>query len=346
MRSKTRIAFLAATAITALALAGCSGTGGDNAGDSAGDGAATSPTVMKLALNQPETHPSYIALEAFGEQLKEATDGRWDIEVHANSTLGNQDEYLQSVSQGVIDLAIVSAPQLENLNKEFVLFSLPKVFDNIDHQMSVLDDQELVGDVYSSLEESNNISVVGGLTQGERSIYTKDGIVETPADLAGKKIRVQESPVFLAMIEVLGASPTPLPFGDVYSGLQSGVVDGAENNEISYFSNKHHEVAPYFSLTRHLVGADFLIINSDTLAEMSDEDRAAFDEGWTAAWKHHTELWKTDTKKAIADAEAGGAEFAEVDTEAFAEALEPLIDEFLTEDSQIALYEAIRSAAE
>lgn len=339
MRSKTRVALIAATAITALALAGCSGNGGDGEG-----GGGT--TVMKLALNQPETHPSFIALEAFGEQLKEATDGRWDIEVHANSTLGNQDEYLQSVSQGVIDLAVVSAPQLENLNDDFVLFSLPKVFDDIDHQMSVLSDQEIVGDVYTSLEESNNITVVGGLTQGERSIYLKDGIAETPADLAGKKIRVQESPVFLAMIEAFGASPTPLPFGDVYSGLQSGVVDGAENNEISYYSNKHHEVAPYFSLTRHLVGADFVIINSDTLTEMSDEDRAAFDEGWTAAWQQHTELWKSDTQTAVADAEAEGAEFAEVDAEAFSKALEPLLDEFVTTDNQAALYEAIRGAAE
>lgn len=343
MRSNTRVALIATTAITALALAGCSG-GAGNGGE--GDGGSTSTTVMKLALNQPETHPSFIALEAFGEQLKEDTDGRWDIEVHANSTLGNQDEYLQSVSQGVIDLAIVSAPQLENLNKDFVLFSLPKVFDDIDHQMSVLSDDEIVGDLYGSLAESNNIDVVGGLTQGERSIYLKDTIAETPADLEGKKIRVQESPVFMAMIEALGASPTPLPFGDVYSGLQSGVVDGAENNEISYFSNKHHEGAPYFSFTRHLVGADFLIINSDTLSEMSEEDRAAFDEGWTAAWEQHTELWKTDTEKAIADAEAGGAEFSEVDTEAFTEALEPLLDEFLTEDSQTTLYEAIRGAAE
>lgn len=342
MRSNTRVAFLATTAIAALTLAGCSGTGGAEGGD----GGSASTTVMKLALNQPETHPSFIALEAFGEQLSEATDGRWDVEVHPNSTLGNQDEYLQSVSQGVIDLAVVSAPQLENVNEDFVLFSLPKVFDDIDHQMSVLSDQEIVGDLYSSLEESNNITVVGGLTQGERSIYLKDGIAETPADLEGKKIRVQESPVFMAMIEALGASPTPLPFGDVYSGLQSGVVDGAENNEISYFSNKHHEVAPYFSYTRHLVGADFVIINSDTLGEMTDEDRAAFDEAWTAAWEQHTDLWKTDTEKAVADAEAAGAEFAEVDTDAFAEALEPLLDEFLTTDSQKATYEAIRGAAE
>jgi tripartite ATP-independent transporter DctP family solute receptor len=345
MRRTTRIALLATTAIGALTLAGCGGGGGAGAG-SATSGGDAAPKTMKLALNQTEEHPSYIALEAFGEHLSEATDGRWNIEVYPNSTLGDQTEYVQSVGDAVFDLAVVSAPQLENLEDDFVVFSLPTVFDSIDHQMSVLSDEEIVGDVYSSLEESNNVTVVGGLTQGARSIYTKDGIAETPEDLAGKKIRVQESPVFLAMIEALGASPTPMAFAEVYTALQSGVIDGAENNEISYFTQKHYEVAPFFSYTRHLIGADFLIINSDTLASMSDEDREAFDEGWTQAWTEHTDLWTTQTDEAVAQAEAGGATFEEVDSDAYMEALEPLLDEFITEDSQRELYDSIRGAAE
>lgn len=343
MRSSTRIAFIATTAIAALALAGCSGDGGSAGGENGG-GAST--TVMKLALNQTEDHPSFIALEAFGEDLEEATDGRWSIQVFPNSTLGDQTEYLQSVGDGVIDLAIVSAPQLENLNDDFVVFSLPTVFDSIDHQMSTLSDQDVVGDVYSSLESSNNLTVVGGLTQGSRNIYTKDGIAETPADLAGKKIRVQESPVFIAMIEALGASPTPMAYSEVYTGLQSGVIDGAENNEISYFTQKHFEVAPFFSNTQHLIGADFLIANTGRLASMTDEDRAAFDAGWEAAWNEHTDLWVTQTEDAITEAEAGGATFGDVDLKAYTDALSPLIDEFVTTDSQRTLYDAIRATAE
>ena len=212
--------------------------------------------------------------------------------------------------------------------------------------MSVLSDDEVVGDVYASLEESDSITVVGGLTQGARSIYLKDKIAETPDDLAGKKIRVQESPVFISMINALGASPTPMAFSEVYTGLQGGVIDGAENNEISYFTQKHYEVAPFFSFTRHLIGADFLISNTDTLAEMSEEDRAAFDEGWTKAWEQHTELWNSETEKAIAGAEEGGATFEEVDSEAFVDALTPLLDEFITTDSQQELYDDIRASAE
>jgi tripartite ATP-independent transporter DctP family solute receptor len=337
MRRKTRVTLAAASLAGALALAACGGGGG-----AAGGGA----TTMKLALNQTESHPSFIALEAFGDSLSGATEGRWDVQVYPNSTLGDQGEYLQSVSTGVVDMAIVSAPQLENLSKDYVIFSLPTVFDSIDHQMKVLDDPAVVGEVYTSLEASNKITVVGGFTQGERSVYTKDAPARTPADLAGKKIRVQESPVFLSMINALGASPTPMAFGEVYTGLQSGVIDGAENNEISYFTQKHFEVAPYFSYSRHLIGTDFLIINTDTLNEMSAEDRAAFDKAWDAAWAQHTELWKADTEKAVTDATAGGATFTEVDSAAFVEALKPLLSEFITEDSQQKLYDGIRAQAQ
>lgn len=339
MRTRSRLALVSTAAVAALTLGACTSTPGDTPG-----GDDVEPRTMKLALNQTEEHPSFIALEAFGEYLTEATDGRWNIEVFPNSTLGDQSEYLQSVNDGVIDLAVVSAPQLENLSDDFVLFSLPTVFDSIESQMAVLSDESVVGEVYASLEESNNITVVGGLTQGARSIYTKDAPAESPADLVGKKIRVQESPVFLGMINAFGASPTPMAFGDVYTGLQSGVIDGAENNEISYFTQKHYEVAPFFSYTRHLIGTDFLIINTETLGEMSAEDRTAFDEGWTQAWQQHTELWITDTTTAIADAEADGATFTEVDSDAFVDALLPLLDEFITTDSQKALYDAIRAA--
>ena len=115
--------------------------------------------------------------------------------------------------------------------------------------------------------------------------------MKTPEDLTGKKIRVQESDLHIAMAEAMGASATPMAFGEVYTALQSGVVDAAENNEVSYFTQKHYEVAPYFSYTNHLIGTDYLIINSDLLQAMSEEDRAAFDKEWTATYEEHTELW-------------------------------------------------------
>ncbi|HLS74067.1 MAG TPA: TRAP transporter substrate-binding protein, partial [Actinomycetaceae bacterium] len=331
-----------ATAATLL-LAACGGNGdsSDNGGDAAGGGEGK---TMRLALNQTEEHPSYIALDNFGTYLEENTDG-WSIDVFPNETLGAQAEALQLVSDGSVDMAIVSGTQLENLHEDFVVFNLPRVFDDVEHQMNVIHDPEITGDLYSVLEDSNSITVLGGFTQGARSTYQTFGPVESPEDFAGQKIRVQESELHIAMAEALGGAGTPMAYGELYTGLQSGVVDAAENNEVSYYTQRHYEVAPYWSYTNHLVGLDYMIINTDLLESMSDEDRAAFDEGWTAAHEEHTQLWAEATQEAIEGAQAGGAEFNEVDDAAFAEALEALAEEFITTDSQQALYDAARAAA-
>jgi tripartite ATP-independent transporter DctP family solute receptor len=304
-------------------------------------GAGGSGTSLKLALNQTEEHPSYIALDHFGDRLGESTGDRWDVDVYANETLGAQDETLQLVSDGSVDMSIVSGTQLEALNKDFVALNLPTSFDSIEHQMQVIQDEAVVGDLYSSLE-GQNITVLGGFTQGTRNFYSTRGPVETPADLKGQKIRVQESEVHIAMVKALGGSPTPLSYGEVYTALQSGVLDGAENNEVSYFTQKHHEVAKDFSTSEHLVGIDFLIINTDKLDAMSEEDRAAFDQEWAAAMQEHTDLWADATEKAIADAEADGATFHEADTAAFDEALAPLEDQFLETESSRALFDSLQ----
>ncbi|GAA4286277.1 TRAP transporter substrate-binding protein [Georgenia daeguensis] len=344
MRKKT-LSLVTLTGVTALALAACGGGDATEDATAGGGGAAEGGATMRLALNQTEEHPSYIALDNFGERLSEATDGRWDVDVFPNETLGAQQEALQLVSDGSVDMAIVSGTQLENLNEDFLVFNLPKVFDDVEHQMSVIHDPEVTGDLYTSLEESNKLTVLGGFTQGARSIYTTYGPVETPADLAGKKLRVQESDLHIAMAEAMGASATPMAFGELYTGLQSGVVDAAENNEVSYWTQKHYEVAPNWSYTNHLVGLDYLIINSDLLAGMSEDDRAIFDEEWKATYEEHTELWATATEEAITSAKDGGATFTEVDEEAFTAVLEPLAAEFIKTDTQQALYDAARAAA-
>ncbi len=345
MSNKKTSMVIAGLAATALLLAGCGGSdepGGTDSG-TGGDGGGAGK-VMRLALNQTEEHPSYIALDHFNDYLAENTDG-WGIDVFPNETLGAQAEALQLVSDGSVDMAIVSGPQLENLNPDFTVFNLPKVFDGVDHQMEVINNSDIPKDLYASLEADQSLTVLGGFTQGSRSVYTSFGPVKTPADLSGKKLRVQESTLNIAMAEALGASATPMAYGELYTGLQSGVVDAAENNEVSYFTQKHYEVAPFWSSTKHLVGLDYLIINSDVLAGMSEEDRAVFDEGWKQAWEEHTELWAQATQEAIEGATAGGATFTDVDDEAFSEALAALADEFITSDTQQALYDAARDAA-
>ncbi|HLR94706.1 MAG TPA: TRAP transporter substrate-binding protein [Jiangellaceae bacterium] len=334
---RDRVSLALTTSVALLTLAAC--------GDGAPRQSESSGTTLRLALNQTEEHPSFVALDNFGQRLSESTDGRWNIDVYPNATLGAQQEVLQLVGDGVVEMAIVSGTQLENVEEDFRVFNMPQVFDSVEHQMDVIHDPAIVGELYSSLEDQN-VTVLGGFTQGTRSIYTSDGPVRTPEDLDGQKIRVQESELHISMMERMGGAATPMAYGEVYTALQSGVLDGAENNEVSYVSAQHFEVAPYFSNTNHLVGVDYLVISTDRLDAMSEQDRAAFEQEWTAAHEEHTELWAEATEQAIADAKAGGAQFNDVDTEAFRSALEPMADEALTTDTQRELYEATRAGAD
>lgn len=350
MRRTTTMASLAALTATTLLLAACGGgdSGGDGTATDGGDGGgeASGGKALRLALNQTEEHPSYISLDNWGTSLEEATEGRWSIDVFPNETLGAQAEALQLVSSGSVDMAVVSSPQLENLNADFAAFEMPGVFDDTEEQLRILNDPAISGELFASLEESQKITVLGVLTQGARSIYTSFGPVETPADLAGKKIRVQETDKWIAIAEALGGAATPMAFGELYTGLQAGVVDAAENNEVSYWTQKHYEVAPDWTYTNHMIGADYIIINTDTLNSMSEEDKAVFLEGVTATYTEHAELWGQATQDAIDNATAGGATFHEIDNTPFKEALAAIVPSLLKSETQQALYDAVVAAAE
>ncbi len=331
-------ALAAALSALVLVLAGC-GPAADTAGDERGG-------TLRLALNQSEDHPSYIALENFSDRVRERTQGRWNIDVYPNENLGNQQESLQLTSDGSVDLAIVSGTQLENLNRDFVVFNLPHVFESIEHQMRVITDPNIVGDLYSSLEDKN-LTVLGGFTQGTRNIYSSRGPVTSPADLAGQKIRVQESKVHADMLDSMGGAATPMAYGEVYTALQSGVLDGAENNEVSYETQKHYEVAPHFSRTEHLIGLDYLVANTDRLGRMSAPDRAIFDEEWAATMREFTDLWTKATDEAISELRSQGVQFHHVDDAAFRGALAPLTEQALRTAGPTAstVYEKTRAEA-
>ncbi|WP_343912828.1 TRAP transporter substrate-binding protein DctP, partial [Ornithinicoccus hortensis] len=131
----------------------------------------------------------------------------------------------------------------------------------------------------------------------------------------------------------------------VYTALQSGVLDGAENNEVSYYTQKHYEVAPYFTNSNHLVGLDYMVVSTENLNALTPEDRALVEEEWENTWKDHTQLWEEATQEAITETKAGGATYIEIDQDEVREALEPLADEFLTTPEQRELYDKIRAAA-
>lgn len=300
--------------------------------------------VLSISLGQAESHPSYGSLVSFGERIADATDGRYGARVYANNSLGDQQETVQLVSDGAIDMAVISGTQIENSEPRFLPMNVAGVFDDIDHQNRVMLDDSIVGDLFASLEPHKRLTVLGGYTQGSRHLYTSGGPIESPDDLAGMKIRVQESEIFLRLIRNMGGVPTPMAYSEVYTGLQAGVLDGAENNEISYVTQRHYEVAKHFTMTNHLVGFDFMLANTDLLADMDETDREAVREAWKETQSEFVEIWKRETAEATQEMLDRGVIISEPD--AFAPIIEETGQSILENPEDIALYDAIRALSE
>ncbi len=336
-----KIAAALVAGITALALSACgNGIAGGGEGGSGG-----AETVFRLAFNQTEQHPQFKAAEELGKKLKEATDGRYSIEVFANETLGSQNEVVQQVSDGAVDMMYIGGPVMESYNQDFIVFNLPYMFDSQEAQAKVFSDDAVMGDLKKSVESTKKITVLGALHAGTRNVYNAKQPIKTPADLAGLKIRVQQSDSQVKMIQDMGGVASPMGQGEVYTALQSGVLDGAENNETVFNALKHDEVAKYYSYTRHLMIPDYLIMSTDILNKMPEADRAALlkliPETVETANKGFLEF--VDESKTAS--EAAGAQFNDdVDVAAFKSATESLVKASINNPVRQKLYDAVQKA--
>lgn len=356
MRRAKVFTAVATVSVAALGLAACGGGGGTTDETPGGSGSETAAeggavdvsdaeNLFKVAFNQTNEHPQYKAATELGEKLYEATDGRYALEVYPNEELGTQSDVVQSVSDGSVEMMWVGAPILEGFNEDFIVFNLPYVFDSPEAQAAVLGDMDAVGDLYSSLEDDQNLSVLAGVFAGVRNVYNSKHPITEPADLDGLRIRVQQSDSQVAMIEAMGAVASPMGQGEVYGALQTGALDGAENNETVYYALKHNEVAKYYSYTKHLMIPDYLLINTGVLESMSDEDRQAFldliPETVEAANSGMVD-YAAESKKSAEDA---GAEFNDdVDVDAFKELVQPLVESSINNDVRQGLYDAVQAA--
>jgi len=339
LKIKSTARMLGVATVALLALTGCT------AADAPKEVGAAEEVEIRLSLNQTEQHPNFLALTSFADEVRDKTDGRIDIQIFPNAVLGAQQETVQMVGSGTVGAASISGTQMNNLNKDFAVLDMPLVFDNEEHQMKTINDPAITGELFTSLESSNNLTIIGAYTQGARSVYNSERAVETPADLNGLKVRVQESEMHISMLTAMGGSPSPMSFGEVYTALQSGVIDGAENNSVSYVTEHHYEVAPYFSYTRHLIGADFLVLNSKVFNDLSDADQEIVRAAFLNSVTEFMSIWDAQSAEAVKTAEEAGSTFNEVDPDAFRSVLEPLVDGVLDSDAKRALYDAIRAAA-
>ncbi len=296
-------------------------------------------TELKAAFNQSNKHPQYLALEDFGNKLAEATDGRYKLSIYPNELLGDQRAALELVQNGAIQLAMVANPLVENYDKTFRVIGMPYIYSGPEHQEKVFTSGEL-----DSLFKSTNkfgFEVLTAYTAGARSMYTKDAPVKTMADMAGKKIRVMQSDTMIKMLDCMGGTGVPMSQGEVYTAVQQGVLDGAENNEITYSDLKQYEVAPYFSSTRHLMVPDLLVISSQFLDSMSEEDKNTIKQLAKDSTAVEFNMWNAQISQAKENAIAKGATFTEVDIKPFQASCKKLQDELIETPEQKALFETI-----
>lgn len=321
-------------------LMGCSG----DKGKAEGKQETVKTQVLKVAFNQSENHPQYKALEEFGKKLEEQTKGAYKLEISPNELLGDQRATAELVQNGVIQMSVVGNPVVESFNSDFAVIGLPYLYDSLEHQKKVF-----LSDVLDPLFESvksSGFEVIGAFTAGARCLYTDKPMVK-PEDLKGYKFRVMQSDTMKKMVDYMGGIGTPMGQGEVYTAVQQGVIEGGENNEVTYVDLKHYEIAPYFSYTNHLMVPDLIIINEKLYSGMTPENRKIFDDLMKQTIENEFEVWNENVETAKKIATDNGAKFIEVDIKPFQERIKPLQEEVANRSEMTKkIYSDVRALAQ
>jgi tripartite ATP-independent transporter DctP family solute receptor len=307
-------------------------------------GAAREPaTVLTAADAHVDGYPTVEAVRWIGQRLVEETAGRVGLRMYHSGQLGRENDTVDLVRHDVIDLTRVNFAPLNNAFPATRVAALPFVFDSTAHMRRAMDGapgreilrrfgaRDLVGlCIYDS---------------GTRCFYNVRRPVHEPGDLHGLKVRVPPSDIFIEFCRVLGANPTPLPFGEVYSALQTHLIDGAENNIRSFHSTRQFEVARYWSETAHSYSPEALLISRSRLERMEPRDRHLLTDIATASVPYMRKLWDEAEAVSRAAVTADGVRINAVDTAAFHKAATPFVRGWLREPTEVALHDAIRSLA-
>lgn len=299
--------------------------------------------IIRIGHNQSTNHPTHIGLEAFEEYIEGELGDTYDIQIFPSELLGSQNEMVQLTQTGAITFCVASNSLLETFSDNYTLFNLPYLFASPEAYHASMDDPAIVDPIFESTMQAG-FEAVTWLDAGTRNFYTINTPIETPADLRGLKIRVQQSPTNVRMMELLGGSATPMGFGDVYTALQSQMLDGAENNELALTDNGHGDVCKYYSYTMHQMIPDILIGNLDFMESLSEEERAIFDEGFQILNQTQRDAWESAVEEAKNQAEQEqGVTFTYPDIVPFQEAVAPMHQEMLDNYPDLApIYELIQ----
>ncbi len=288
--------------------------------------------TIRLAHALNTSHPVHFGIIRMAELVEQNSNGKLKIKVFPNQQLGTEREALELLQIGSIGMTKVSAAAIENFVPELRVYSLPYLFRDDAHVQSVLN-----GEIGKELLLAGEDYWLRGLTyydSGKRSFYTKDKPILTPDDLQGLKIRVMESQMSMNMVRSLNGSPTPISFGELYTALQQGVVDGAENNPPSFYSSRHYEVAKFYSLDEHLMIPDLLIISTLQWNKLTQEEQGWIQAAADSSSTYQFQVWAESEKESLAEVEASGVEIFYPDKKPFMEMTSSVYEEFKQSDPQ------------
>jgi len=305
--------------------------------------AASAQTVLRSSDTHPDGYPTVEAVKYFGQLIEERTAGRYKVEVYHSAQLGQEADTIEQVRSGVIDLNRVSMGPWNGLVPETQVPSLPYVFRSPAHMRAVM-----LGDIGADIAkgfEQHGVVVLTYYDGGSRSFYTSKKPIETPADLAGMKLRVMQSDIFVDMVAALGGTATPMPYGEVYSAIQTGVVDGAENNFPSYDTAGHFEVAKNYSLDEHLIVPEVFVMSKAAWDKLTPEDQAIFKQAAIDSSARQFELWDAQVAASRAKVEAAGSTINTPDKQPFMDAMKPVYDKYVTDPKLQDLVARIQAAS-
>lgn len=280
------------------------------------------PVTLKAGYNTVRQYPHARAIERFVNRVAERTGENLQIQTFPSEQAGNERQMLDAIILGNLDIAKVSTGVISTVVPEFGVFDLPYVFRDLNHMMATI--KSKVGQDLVAKLEARNVKVLFWMEQGTRSFYTASKPVRTPSDLKGMKIRTIASPVMVDTINALGASATPMGFGDLYLGLKSGVVDGAENAPDAIWYAKHYEVAKYFTITNHFRTPVVVVMNKAKFDALPPEYKEIIMVTGQETQDWAGTLYSQVSAALMSSLKKAGMTIIDADEQAFRKAVEPV----------------------
>jgi tripartite ATP-independent transporter DctP family solute receptor len=315
----SRFTLLAAGLLAAVALAPATGA------------LAQSKLVLKASDVHPEGYPTVEAVESMGKKLEKATNGRLSVQMFPSMQLGGEKEAIEQAQVGAIAFARVSVGALGPVVDQLNVFNLPYVFRNTEHMRKVIDGQigqDLLDDVTNS---GKGLVGLCWMDAGARNFYDTKKPIKTLADLKGLKFRVMGNPMFVDMANSMGANGVPMGYDQVFSSLQTGVIDGAENNPPSFVFDNHYQVAKYYTIDEHLIVPEMLVMSKKIFDSLSKDEQADVKKFAREAQFEERKLWDAYEQKAMDKAKAAGIQIIHVsdaEKKKFQEAVKPVWDKY------------------